>query len=59
MIRSSVRIERQIDVIQNLAVSRIGLGQTLHVIDELTGHIAPGFLPCPLFAPMYGKLALM
>jgi hypothetical protein len=28
------------DVIEHLAVARIGLGQTLHVIDELTGHSA-------------------
>jgi len=34
-----VRIERQVDVLQNLA-GRIGLGETLHVIDELTGHSA-------------------
>jgi hypothetical protein len=26
------------DVIEHLAVGRIGLGQTLHEIDELTGH---------------------
>ena len=38
-----VGIERQIDVLQDLAVARIGLGQPLHVIDELTGHVAP----CP------------
>ena len=31
-----VRIERQMDVFEHLAVARIGLGQTLHVIDELT-----------------------
>ncbi len=30
-----VRIERQMDVFEHLAVARIGLGQTLHVIDEL------------------------
>ena len=30
-----VRIERQVDVFEHLAVARIGLGQTLHVIDEL------------------------
>ena len=35
-----VGIERQIDVLQDLPVARIGLGQTLHVIDELTGHAA-------------------
>src|SRR5205807_4830229 len=33
-----VGIERQIDVLEHLAVARIGLGETLHVIDELTGH---------------------
>ena len=38
-----VRVERQVDVLQDLAVARIGLGQTLHVIDELTGHEPP----CP------------
>ena len=32
-------IERQVDVLQNLLAARIGLGQTLHVIDELgIGH---------------------
>ena len=36
-----VGIERQVDVLQNLPVARIGLGQTLHVIDELTGHRRP------------------
>jgi hypothetical protein len=29
------------DVIEHLAVGRIGLGQTLHEIDELTGHRDP------------------
>src|SRR5215467_788648 len=33
-----VGIERKIDVFQYLAVARIGLGQPLHVIDELSGH---------------------
>ena len=42
-----VRIERQVDVLQDLAVARIGLGQTLHVIDELTGHDRPA-LACRL-----------
>ena len=36
-----VRIEGEIDVLEHLAVARIGLGQTLHVIDELTGHALP------------------
>ena len=36
-----VGIERQVDVLQDLAVARIGLGQALHVIDELTGHRRP------------------
>ncbi len=36
-----VRIERQMDVIEHLAVAGIGLGQTLHEIDELTGHRDP------------------
>ena len=35
-----VRIERQMDVIQHLA-GRIGLGQTLHEIDELASHRGP------------------
>ena len=35
-----VRVERQVDVLQDLPVPRIGLGQPLHVIDELTGHFA-------------------
>ena len=30
-----VRVERQMDVLQHLLAGRIGLGQTLHVIDEL------------------------
>ena len=30
-----VRVERQMDVIQHLLAGRIGLGQTLHMIDEL------------------------
>ena len=30
-----VRVERQVDVLQHLLAGRIGLGQTLHVIDEL------------------------
>ena len=38
-----VRVERQVDVLQHLAV-RVGLGQTLHVIDELTGHETPCLL---------------
>jgi hypothetical protein len=38
-----VRIERQVDVLQDLPVARIGLRETLHVIDELTGHEPP----CP------------
>jgi hypothetical protein len=29
------------DVIEHLAVGRVGLGQTLHEIDELTGHRDP------------------
>ncbi len=33
-----VRIERQIDVLENLPIARIGLRETLHVINELTGH---------------------
>ena len=35
-----VGIERQVDVLQDLAVARIGLGEAFHVIDELTGHPA-------------------
>ena len=40
-----VGVEGQIDVLQYLPVARIGLGETLHVIDELAGHCAP--LPRP------------
>jgi hypothetical protein len=29
------------DVIEHLAITRIGLGQALHEIDELTGHRIP------------------
>src|SRR6478735_7999581 len=36
-----VGIKRQMDVIEYLAVAGIGLGQTLHEIDELTGHRDP------------------
>ena len=36
-----IGIEGQVDVLQDLPVARIGLGQTLHVIDELPGHCAP------------------
>jgi hypothetical protein len=32
------------DVLQNLAVARIGLGKPLHVIDELSGHLRPALL---------------
>lgn len=35
-----VRVERQMDVIQHLA-GRIGLGQTLHEVDELASHRDP------------------
>ena len=33
-----IGVERQMDVIEDLAIGRIGFGQTLHEIDELTGH---------------------
>src|SRR3954468_6786642 len=36
-----VGIERQVDILQDLAVARIGLGEAFHVIDELTGHRRP------------------
>ena len=39
-----VGIERQVDVLQNLPVPGIDLGQALHVIDELTGHKRPALL---------------
>jgi hypothetical protein len=40
------------DVIEHLAVARIGLGQTLHEIDELARH------PRSLMKPsIYGKFA--
>ena len=35
-----VRVERQMDVIEHLP-GRVGLGQTLHEIDELAGHRDP------------------
>src|SRR5262249_19110727 len=41
-----VRIERQIDVLQDLTVARKNLGQALHVVDELTGHYS---LACRAF----------
>jgi hypothetical protein len=37
-----VGIELQVDVLQDLPVPRINLGETLHVINELTGHILFG-----------------
>ncbi len=46
-----VRVERQMDVIQHLLAGRIGLGQALHVIDELAAvHENP---------EMSGEVALM
>ena len=34
-----VRVEREVDVVENLLAARIGLGETLHMIDELArGH---------------------
>ena len=41
-----VGIERQVDVLQNLAVAGIGLGETLHVVDELPRHRALDPLAC-------------
>src|ERR1700738_4119809 len=35
------------DVVQDLAVARIGLGEFLHVVDELTGHSGPGATALP------------
>ena len=37
-----VGIELQVDVLQDFPVPRINLGETLHVINELTGHILLG-----------------
>ena len=54
-----VGIERQIDVLEHLAVARIGLGQTLHVIDELTGHQRPALVVGHPSAPDVGKSPLM
>ena len=36
-----IRIERKIDVLENLFSTGVGLGQTLHVIDELPRHEEP------------------
>ena len=33
-----IRIEGQVDIIQDLLAARIGLGEATHVVDELTGH---------------------
>ena len=33
-----VGIEGQMDVVEDLLAARIGLGEAVHVIDELTGH---------------------
>jgi hypothetical protein len=48
-----IRVERQIDVFQDLSVARIDLGQILHVIDELAGHysLSARRLLLPLTAP--------
>ena len=54
-----VGIERQMDVLQNLAVARIGLGETLHVIDELTGHERRTSGGWGRQAPDVGKSTLM
>ena len=43
-----VGIERQIDVLQDLPVARIDLGETLHMVNELPGHCAP--LHCAFWA---------
>ncbi len=37
-----VGIELQVDVLQDFPVPRINLGEALHVINELTGHILFG-----------------
>ena len=60
-----VRIERQIDVLEHLAVARIGLGQTLHVVDELTA-VHPVLLiasrrrggPASLTGALWGSAAM-
>src|SRR5262249_32382295 len=53
-----VRIERQVDVLKDLAIARIGLRQTLHVINELTGH-SPARTVERRSAPDVGRSALM
>src|SRR5262249_17374505 len=55
-----VGVEGQVDILQDLPVARIGLGETLHVIDELTGHQrAPLALLRAASAPDVRKSALM
>jgi hypothetical protein len=49
-----VGVERQVDVLEHLA-GRIGLGQTFHVIDELTGHQRPALVVGRRSAPMSGS----
>ena len=44
-----IGIERQIDVLQDFPVAGIGLGETLHMINELAGHFGPGWGALPLF----------
>ncbi len=39
-----IGIERQVDVLQDLAVARIGLGEPLHMVDELPRHQRPALL---------------
>ena len=54
-----IGIEGQIDVLQDLAVARIGLREALHVIDELTRHQRPAFVVGHPSAPDVGKSPLM
>src|SRR5262249_42087720 len=52
-----IRVERQIDALQDLAVARIDLGQILHVIDELAGHYSlSASVPIPKFVSIRGWL---
>ena len=54
-----IGVERQVDVLQNLPVARIDLGEALHVIDELAGHERPTLSVGRPSAPDVGKSALM
>ena len=55
-----VRVERKVDVLQDLLCRRIGLGQTLHVIDELAAvHETPRLRANPRLRALWRLVAWM